>query len=163
VRLLVQRPIFGHFRIGFRIGPVTFGIFLMRKFLLTGVATLACVSSAAYTQDEPPEDAPPPPTVNGPLSPVNAPPPLGWVFTQYTSCPEPRICPIVYASVPADGLNVRAVPNGPPIVSVVNGTPLLVLQRQGQWTLVAPACDLTPTWAWSWNAGVSLMRCWVYW
>jgi len=25
-----------------------------------------------------------------------------------------------------------------------------------------PACDLTPTWAWSWNAGVPLNRCWVY-
>ena len=27
-------------------------------------------------------------------------------------------------------------------------------ERQGDWLLVAPACDLTPTWAWSWNAGV---------
>jgi len=30
------------------------------------------------------------------------------------------------------------------------------------WLLVAPACDLTPTWAWSWNAGVPLNRYWVY-
>jgi hypothetical protein len=34
--------------------------------------------------------------------------------------------------------------------------------HQGDWLLVAPACDLTPTWAWSWNAGVPLNRCWVY-
>jgi hypothetical protein len=64
--------------------------------------------------------------------------------------------------VPADGLNVRTVPNGYPVMSLVNGTPFYPLQKQGDWLLVAPACDLTPTWAWSWNAGVPLNRCWVY-
>jgi hypothetical protein len=38
-------------------------------------------------------------------------------------------------------------------MSLVNGTPLIPLQKQGDWLLIAPACDLTPTWAWSWNAG----------
>ena len=52
--------------------------------------------------------------------------------------------------------------NGPPVMSLVNGTVFYPLQREGDWLLVAPACDLTPTWAWSWNAGVPLNRCWVY-
>jgi len=60
------------------------------------------------------------------------------------------------------GLNVRVAPNGPPVMSLVNGTVFYPLQREGDWLLVAPACDLTPTWAWSWNAGVPLNRCWVY-
>jgi hypothetical protein len=30
------------------------------------------------------------------------------------------------------------------------------------WLLVAAGCDLTPTWAWSWTAGVPVNRCWVY-
>jgi hypothetical protein len=90
------------------------------------------------------------------------PQPLGWVFTRYTVCPEPRVCPVVFVSVYADGLNVRAAPDGPPIMSLVNGTPLIVLDRWQSWTLVAPACDLTPTWAWSWTAGVPLHRCWSY-
>ena len=64
--------------------------------------------------------------------------------------------------VDAAGLNVRTAPNGNPLMSLVNGTPLIPLQKQGDWLLVAPACDLTPTWAWSWNAGVPLNRCWVY-
>src|SRR5262245_55692676 len=53
--------------------------------------------------------------------------PLGWVFTRYTVCPQPRDCPIVFVSVGADGLNVRTVPDGPPIMALVNGTPLVVL------------------------------------
>jgi len=65
-------------------------------------------------------------------------------------------------SVAADGLNVRTVPNGYPVMSLVNGVPLIPLQRDGNWLLVAAACDLTPTFAWSWTAGVPLNRCWVY-
>jgi len=65
-------------------------------------------------------------------------------------------------NVPADGLNVRTVPNGYPVMSLVNGVPLIPLQRDGNWLLVAAACDLTPTFAWSWTAGVPLNRCWVY-
>lgn len=90
------------------------------------------------------------------------PEPLGWVYTRYTVCPEPRACPVVFVSVYADGLNVRVTPDGPPIMALVNGTPLLVLDRWQGWTLVAPACDLMPTFLWSWTAGVPLNRCWIY-
>jgi len=65
-------------------------------------------------------------------------------------------------NVQADGLNVRVVPNGQPTMALVNGTPLIPLQRQGAWLLVAAGCDLTLTFAWSWTAGVPLNRCWVY-
>jgi len=40
-------------------------------------------------------------------------------------------------NVPADGLNVRVVPNGPPVMSLVNGTVFYSLQRQVDWLLVA--------------------------
>jgi hypothetical protein len=75
---------------------------------------------------------------------------------------EPPRCSTGVVNVPADGLNVRTAPNGYPIMSLVNGTPLIPLQKEGDWLLVAAACDLTPTWAWSWTAGVPLNRCWVY-
>jgi hypothetical protein len=94
-----------------------------------------------------------------PLPPPPA--PLGWVFTRYTVCPEPRVCPVVFVSVfDADALNVRDVPDGLPMLALVNGTPLLVLQRVGSWTLVAPVCELTPTYLVTWT-GVPLMRCWL--
>jgi hypothetical protein len=88
------------------------------------------------------------------------PPPLGWVFVPYTSCGDPS-CGVIYVSVAADGLNVRTVPNGPPVLALVNGTPLIPLQRDGNWMLVAAACNLTPTFLWSWTAGVPLDRCWL--
>ena len=79
----------------------------------------------------------------------------------YAPCADPQ-CRTLVVNVDAAGLNVRTAPNGYPVMSLVNGTPLIPLQKQGDWLLVAPACDLTPTWAWSWNAGVPLNRCWVY-
>jgi hypothetical protein len=107
--------------------------------------------------------APLPPALPPAPPPVEAappaPPPLGWVFTRYTVCPEPAVCPVVFVSVGADGLNVRATPNGPPILSLVNGTPLGVITRTGQWTLVAPVCNLAPTGLWSWTANVPLTAC----
>jgi hypothetical protein len=95
------------------------------------------------------------------------PPPLGWVYLPYTRCAEwapwyPPTCSTGMVTVVADGLNVRQTPNGYPTLALVNGTPFTPLQRDGNWLLVAPACDLTPTWAWSWTANVPLMRCWVY-
>jgi hypothetical protein len=42
-------------------------------------------------------------------------------------------------SVGADGLNVRTVPNGYPVMALVNGTVFYPLQRQGDWLLVAPS------------------------
>jgi hypothetical protein len=129
----------------------------------------------------------PPPTARVTVAPpYQGPPPIGWVYGPYTMCRDPLPqtapwgtldplvgirppasqapgdCSMGVVNVPADGLNVRVTPNGPPVMSLVNGTPLIPLQRQGDWLLVAPACDLTPTWAWSWNAGVPLNRCWVY-
>jgi hypothetical protein len=90
------------------------------------------------------------------------PPPLGWVYGPYTQCADPSRCSTGVVNVPADGLHVRAIPNGPPIMSLVNGTPLIPLGRDRDWLLVAAGCDLTPTFAWSWTAGVPLNRCWVY-
>jgi hypothetical protein len=94
--------------------------------------------------------------------PYQGPPPIGWVYGPYTQCANPPQCSMGVVNVDASGLNVRTVPNGPPVMALVNGTPLIPLQKQGDWLLVAPACDLTPTWAWSWNAGVPLNRCWVH-
>ena len=150
----------------------------MKTALLAGVAVLLLASSAHAaekcvnpdgTQDpvcaerndedwssEPRQRV----TVVPPLPP--GPPPLGWVYGPYTMCGDPPRCSMGVVNVQADGLNVRVVPNGQPVMSLVNGTPLIPLQKQGDWLLVAPACDLTPTWAWSWNAGIPLNRCWVY-
>src|SRR5215813_14053289 len=132
----------------------------MKKLLLTVIAVLLAIS-AAYAADEelPPEAPPTPPSIRVTPPP---PPPLGWVYGPYTMCGDPPRCSTGIVNVPADGLNVRTAPNGYPVMSLVNGTPLIPLQKEGDWLLVAPACDLTPTWAWSWNAGVPLNRCWVY-
>ena len=130
----------------------------MKKLLLAGVAVLSALAAHAQPIDE--VDQPPARVTVAP--PYSGPPPLGWVYAPYTMCGDPPRCSMGVVNVPADGLNVRIVPNGPPVMSLVNGTPLIPLQKQGDWLLVAPACDLTPTWAWSWNAGVPLNRCWVY-
>jgi hypothetical protein len=94
--------------------------------------------------------------------PYQGPPPIGWVYAPYTQCGNPPQCSMGVVNVPASGLNVRTVPNGPPVMALVNGVPLYPVTRQGDWLLVTPACDPTPTWVWSWNAGVPLNRCWVY-
>jgi hypothetical protein len=95
--------------------------------------------------------------------PYQGPPPIGWIYAPYAACLDPPRCSIVAVNVGADGLNVRATPNGPPVMALVNGTLLIpVGPMEGKWALVAPACDLTPTFAWSWTAGVPLNRCWVY-
>jgi len=153
----------------------------MKKLLLTGVAALFLAAGAAHSAEKfdwgkycgpnnercDPSDSednnwkPPPPRVP-PSPPVVGPPPIGWVYGPYTMCGDPPRCSMGVVNVQADGLNVRTAPNGYPVMSLVNGTPLIPLQKQGDWLLVAPACDLTPTWAWSWNVGVPLNRCWVY-
>ena len=130
----------------------------MKKLFLTGIAVLLAISAAYAADEELPPIAAPPVQV----APIPRVPPLGWVYGPYTQCADPPRCSMGVVNVPADGLNVRTVPNGPPVMSLVNGTPLISLDKQGDWLLVAPACDLTPTWAWSWNAGVPLNRCWVY-
>ena len=108
------------------------------------------------------DDHPPAPARVTVAPPYQGPPPIGWVYGPYTQCADPPRCSMGMVNVPAAGLNVRTVPNGYPVIALVNGTPLYPMRREGDWLLVAPACDLTPTWAWSWNAGVPLNRCWVY-
>jgi hypothetical protein len=150
---------------------------------LTVINAKAQSSGAARAADDPwncgpnlercdPSDAednnwgdPPPPrprrvTVTPSLPP--GPPPLGWVYGPYTMCGDPPRCSMGVVNVQADGLNVRVTPNGPPVMSLVNGVPLIPLGKEGDWLLVAAGCDLTPTFAWSWTAGVPLNRCWVY-
>jgi hypothetical protein len=149
-----------------------------RKLLMTGVAALFLATGAADAAETAdwekycgpnhercdPSDSeennwgPPPARVT--VAP--APPPLGWVYGPYTMCGDPPRCSMGVVNVQADGLNVRVAPNGPPVMSLVNGVPLIPLQKEGDWLLVAAGCDLTPTFAWSWTAGVPLNRCWVY-
>jgi hypothetical protein len=110
--------------------------------------------------DEHPSSKPPARVTITP--PYQGPPPIGRVYGPYTTCGDPPRCSMGVVNVPADGLNVRVAPNGPPVMSLVNGVPLIPLQKEGDWLLVAAGCDLTPTFAWSWTAGVPLNRCWVY-
>jgi hypothetical protein len=96
-----------------------------------------------------------------PLPPA-PPAPLGWLYAPYTQCADPPRCSMGTVTVQADGLNVRITPDGPPVMALVNGTPFVPLDRRGNWFLVAPACSLTPTFLWSWTAGVPLNRCWIW-
>jgi len=127
---------------------------------ISGCVVLFLASMAAYAADKelPPEAPPPPPSIRVTPPPV---PPLGWVYNYYAPCADSQ-CRTIVVNVDAAGLNVHTAPNGYPVMSLVNGTPLIPLQRQGDWLLVAAGCDLTPTFAWSWTAGVPLNRCWVY-
>ena len=95
--------------------------------------------------------------------PPPPPPPLGWVYGPYTACGNPPSCSVGVVSLQADGLNVRTGPDAaaPPTMALVNGTPLIPMDKRGNWILVAAACDLTPTFLWSWTAGVPLNRCWL--
>ena len=54
-----------------------------------------------------------------------------------------------------------SIPNGPAVLSLLNGTPLVVVQRQGDWTLVAPGCNLAPTGLWSFGPWRSVERLFV--
>ena len=132
----------------------------MKKLLLASV--LAIASFPGFAADQPAEEQEQPPARVTVQPPYSGPPPLGWVYGPYTSCGNPPQCSMGVVNVGADGLNVRVVPNGPVIMALTNGTPLYPVQRSGDWLLVAVGCDLTPTWAWSWTAGVPLNRCWVY-
>jgi hypothetical protein len=100
---------------------------------------------------------PVPPAAYAPPPP---PPPLGWVFYRYAPCASPD-CGTLVVQVGADGLNVRAAPAGFGIVllALANGTPILPIQRSGDWVLVAAACPLAPTYTYSITAGVPLSVC----
>jgi hypothetical protein len=96
----------------------------------------------------------PPIDIGGPRNGM----PLGWVYAGYVSCAD-HVCNSVSVQVRADGVNVRTFPDGPVIGSLVNGTPLVVLQRTGRWFYVAAGCNLGPTGVWSDTAHVPLSRC----
>ena len=84
-------------------------------------------------------------------------PPLGWIYGPYTY-QDPT--GVVRVNVGADGLNVRVVPNGPIVASLANGVPVVPLQQDGNWVLVAPGCFLMPTYTWSiTGGGVPLSVC----
>jgi hypothetical protein len=86
--------------------------------------------------------------------------PLGWVSATYVTCAD-YDCSSLSVQVRADGVNVRTFPDpdGPVIGSLVNGTPLVVLQRTERWFYVAAGCNLGPTGVWSDTAHVPLSRC----
>jgi hypothetical protein len=84
--------------------------------------------------------------------------PLGWVYAGYVTCAD-YDCNSLSVQVGADGVNVRTFPDGPVIGSLVNGTPLVVLQRTERWFYVAAGCSLGPTGVWSDTAHVPLSRC----
>jgi hypothetical protein len=109
-----------------------------------------------HLEPQPAPPAEPPAVVEQPVAP-QGPPPDGWVFAPYTTCVKPNPQCTVY--VPADGLNIRQTPNGQPIVSLVNGTPLHVYGSADHWLLVKVECNLVPLWAWSITANVPLMIC----
>jgi hypothetical protein len=132
--------------------------------LLAEIAALSMLSaSAAYAADQQADEVDQPPARVTVAPPYQGPPPIGWVYAPYTMCGDPPRCSMGIVNVQADGLNVRVAPNGPPVMSLVNGTPVIPLQKEGDWLLVAAGCDLTPTFAWSWTVDVPLNRCWVYW
>jgi hypothetical protein len=149
----------------------------MKKLLLASVFAIASFPGFAHAAEADPgiedqcrwndklvydDPACKPPARVTVAPPYQGPPPIGWVYKPYTTCMSWPYCSTVFVSVQADGLNVRTVPNGPPTMALVNGTPIIPIRFEGNWVLVAPACDLTPTWVWSWTAGVPLNRCWVY-
>ena len=111
----------------------------MKNFLISATV-LTCMGSATYAADE---ELPPVAAPSVQAAPIPPAPPLGWVYGPYTMCGDPPRCSVGVVNVQADGLNVRTAPNGYPVMSLVNGTPLIPLQKQGDWLLVAPACDLT--------------------
>src|SRR6516225_6184266 len=98
----------------------------MKKLLITGIAVLLAISAAYAAEEELPPVAAPP-VQAAPIPPV---PPLGWVYQPYTVCGDPPRCSMGVVSVQADGLNVRVAPNGPPIMALVNGTPLYPLDKR---------------------------------
>lgn|SRR5262249_10693416 len=86
--------------------------------------------------------------------PVEAPPlVLGWIFGRLTACLNPPVCTAIVVSVGADGANVRVAPDGPVVLALANGVPVIPLNQSGDWLLVAAGCPLMPTWTWSITAG----------
>ena len=105
----------------------------------------------------PPAYAPPPPAY-APAVPPPPPPPLGWIWGRLAPCAN-EACDTLVIQVQADGVNIRAVPGGPVIMSIANGVPVAPLTKEGNWVLVAALCNLMPTWTWSVTAGVPISVC----
>jgi hypothetical protein len=121
---------------------------------------LAYAAPPIVIEPPPVVELPPPPVAAPPPGPVVnvAPPPIGWVYRYYAPCADPD-CKTLVINVGADGLNFRVTPDGPVIGALANGVPVIPLQRQGNWVLVAPGCTLAPTYTWSVTAGVPLSIC----
>jgi hypothetical protein len=102
-----------------------------------------------------------PDTANVPVSPMKPTPaplppaPLGWISARFIDCANWGC----FVRVSADGANVRKHPNGDAVLALVNGTPLLVSQWQGNWALVTATCNLVPTGLWSDTHRVPLTTC----
>lgn len=119
----------------------------MRKILLTTVAVTALLGLGIARAAEPE------PQIHT-LPPAGF---YGWVFAPYTTCVPPH--PECSVHVLADGLNVRHEPDGMPIASLVNDTPLHVYGSQGEWLFAGIDCVLIPTGLWSDTAGIPLYAC----
>jgi hypothetical protein len=102
----------------------------------------------------------PPPLAYAPPPPPPPPVPLGWIWRTLAPCADPA-CGTLVVQVQADGANIRFAPAGFGVVlgAVANGTPLIPLQRDGDWVLVAAGCPLRPTFTISVTAGVPLSVC----
>ena len=131
--------------------PARFGY--LPPFLIPPVAYAPPLAYAPPVVEAPPPS--PPPVVEAPP----ALPPMGWIYGPFTSCGDPQ-CGVLIITVGADGLNVRTTPNGFITASLANGVPVIPLQHDGPWVLVAPACPLAPTYTFSvTGGGVPLSVC----
>ena len=111
----------------------------MKKLLLASVLAIASIPGFAADQPTDEGELPPPSARVTVAPPYQGPPPIGWVYGPYTQCGDPPRCSMGVVNVQADGLNVRVAPNGPAVMSLVNGVPLIPLQKgrrlaaRGRW------------------------------
>lgn len=134
----------------------------MKKYVLTLLAATV-MSASAYAADGP---LPPPPLAPPPM--VAPPPPIappspaaGWVYGPMVACsPDAESCTVAVDG--ANGINVRAAPNGPLVAGLFNGTPViadLASRTPDNWVSITPACPVYPTGNWSATAGVPMFAC----
>ena len=93
-----------------------------------------------------------PPLAYAPAAPPPPPQPLGWIWGRLAPCAAPD-CTILTVQVAVDGANIRGMPGGLVVGAVANGVPLVPLQKIDGWVLVAPACQLAPSYTYSVTAG----------
>ena len=93
------------------------------------------------------QDAPPPRMLFG-----------GWLYAPYTTCVPGQ--PQCVVRVPAGGVNLRQWQDGPTVIALVNGTPLVPYTGSGAWVFVGVLCPLAITGLWSGTTpGVPLYAC----